>query len=92
MSDMNDQFDQMKYFRDALIRFNERLGTSMKDLETRHNYVSPHWQDDMRKDYDRQWEPLDNIMKRYLTHEGRAYVEFLSIKMHALGLYLGRGY
>ncbi len=85
---MNDQYQQMGYFRDELIRFNERLGDSMRELSSRHNTVSPLWQDDMRKDYDRQWQPLNEIMKRYLSHESRAYVEFLSIKLHALRGYL----
>lgn len=85
---MNDQYEQMRIFRDALIRFNEQLGGSMRELESRHDHVSPHWQDDMRKEYDRQWEPLQAIMKRYLTRESRAYVEFLSIKIHALERYL----
>jgi hypothetical protein len=85
---MNDQFEQMRLFQDALIRFNDQLGGSMRELERRHDYVSPHWQDDMRKEYDRQWSPLSDIMKRYLNRESRAYVEFLSIKLHALGRYL----
>lgn len=88
-SNMNDQYQQMGYFRDELMRFNERLKDSMREMESRHGYVSPHWQDDMRKEYDRQWEPLNEIMKRYLQHESRAYVEFLSIKLHALARYLG---
>lgn len=91
MSNMNDQFEQMGYFCDALIRFNEQLQASMRELETHHEQVSPHWQDDMRKDYDRQWQPLTEMMQRYLRRESRNYVEFLTIKHHALGRYLYGG-
>lgn len=85
---MNDQFEQMGLFQDALIRFNDQLRGSMRELERRHDHVSPHWQDDMRKEYDRQWEPLSNIMKRYLNRESQAYVEFLHIKLRSLRIYL----
>ena len=91
MSNMNDQFEQMGYFRDALIRFNENLKASMRDLGKHHEDVSPHWQgDDMWKEYQSQWQPLDESMQRYLKKESIDYVEFLSIKQHALGRYLGR--
>lgn len=87
-SNMNDQYQQMGYFRESLIQFNTQLKGSMNELATYHDHVSPHWQDDMRKTYDQQWRPLDATMKRYLNHEGPKYVEFLSIKLHALRCYL----
>lgn len=88
---MDDQFEQMQYFRDALMRFNEQLRGSMTDLERQHENVSPHWQDEMRRQYDSQWQPLDSMMKHYLNVEAPSYVEFLSIKIHALGRYLRGG-
>jgi len=90
MSDanMDDQLQQMEWFTNELMRFNERLATSMNDLETQHEYVSPLWQDTMRLSYNREWEPLGQIMRGYLDREARDYVEFLHIKMHALRGYL----
>ncbi|MBX2998823.1 MAG: hypothetical protein KF893_09965 [Caldilineaceae bacterium] len=85
---MDEQYAQMRIFRDGLIGFNERLKASMHDLQARHDHISPHWQDEMRKEYDSQWEPLQDVMKRYIGHESRSYVEFLSIKLHALERYL----
>jgi len=88
---MDEQFEQMQYFQNALIKFNEQLSNSMRDLESRHEQVSPHWQDAMRREYDSQWTPLDETMKHYLRSEGPGYVEFLTIKVHALGRYLNGG-
>ncbi len=85
---MNEQYEQLILFREQLIRFNEALKSSMIDLQNSHDYVDRWWRDDMRKAYDHQWEPLKEMMNRYINHEGRAYVEFLSIKIHKLEQYL----
>lgn len=85
---MDDQYREMKLFQQQLIEFNMRLHDTMRDLEQRHEHVSPMWQDEMRKHYDLQWEPLYQGMKRYQEHDARAYVEFLTIKLHALERYL----
>jgi len=42
----------------------------------------------MRLTYDRDWLPLEEGMKHYLTVEAPDYVEFLHIKIHALRGYL----
>ncbi len=88
---MDDQYREMVSFTKALVAFNERMKASMRDLEARHDAVSPHWQDEMRKTYDQHWEPLDEMMKNYLRNEGPRYVEFLHIKMHVLERYLRGG-
>jgi len=85
---MDDQHREMQNFRQSLIEFNESLKRSMLDLKTQHERLSPLWDDEMRRHYDAQWEPLYNMMRRYVEAEGRDYVEFLSIKMHALEQYL----
>lgn len=88
---MDDQYREMVNFTKALVSFNERLSTTMGDLEARHESVSPHWQDEMRKTYDSHWQPLDEMMTHYLRREGPSYVEFLHIKMRALERYLRGG-
>jgi len=85
---MNEQLDQLLRFRDQLIRFNMALRHSMHDLQKSHDHVSPMWHDDMRKDYDAQWEPLQEMLRHYDRKEGPSYVEFLSIKIHKLENYL----
>lgn len=88
---MDDQFIQMQRFHHALTEFNEHLGSSVKDIEARHEYVSPHWQDEMRKHYDSVWGPFEATMKRYIESEGPNYVQFLIIKIQALRRYLQGG-
>jgi hypothetical protein len=81
----------MVNFRKELIDFNMRLRSSLHDLTRAHEHVSPHWQDEMRRHYDAQWEPLREMLQHYDQHEGRDYVEFLSHKMHKLEGYLFGG-
>lgn len=88
---MDDQYREMVNFRKALTEFNMRLGASMRDLQERHDNVSPHWQDEMRRHYDAQWKPLHETMSFYVAVEGRSYVEFLSVKLNALERYLCGG-
>lgn len=88
---MDDQYREMVNFRQSLIEFNMRLKDSMRDLQERHDYVSPHWQDEMRRHYDAQWTPLRETINHYNAVEGRSYVDFLSIKLNALERYLRGG-
>lgn len=85
---MDDTFQQLQHFKSALENFNEQLRNSMNDLESKHSHVSPHWQDQMRKDYDALWEPLHETMVHYINKQGPAYEQFLSEKLRALGRYL----
>jgi uncharacterized protein YukE len=88
---MDDQFIQMQNFHRALNSFNEHLRSSVADLESKHEQVSPHWQDEMRKHYDSLWDRFDEAMKRYVGSDGPNYVEFLTIKLQALRRYLQGG-
>lgn len=88
---MDDQYREMKVFKDALIDFNARLKASVQDLQKNHDHISPHWQDEMRRHYDAQWLPLHDVMSHYIHNESRDYVEFLHIKIHALERYMYGG-
>ena len=85
---MDEQYAEMRRFRDALNRFNEQLRGSMRDLQAQHDKVNRYWQDSMRRTYDAQWEPLDQQMKHYLEREGPGYLDFLSRKIRSLEGYL----
>lgn len=85
---MNEQLDRLRAFQRQLISFNKALRQSMHDLEKSHDHVDPMWRDDMRKDYDKQWKPFHEMLVNYNKREGPRYVEFLSIKIHALERYL----
>ncbi|MBK9926325.1 MAG: hypothetical protein IPP66_13675 [Anaerolineales bacterium] len=88
---MDEQYAQMQNFQRALIGFNENLSASLSELQAQHDNVSPHWQDEMRKHYDSVWGPFQETMKHYVASEGPGFVEFLTIKLHALGRYLQGG-
>lgn len=88
MDGMDEQYFAMQNFRQLLIQFNESLQSSVSQLEAQHDRVSPHWQDEWRKEYDAIWGPFEETMKRYVGSEGPNYVEFLNIKSEALRRYL----
>lgn len=88
---MDEQYERMVYFRKDLIAFNERLKSSLADLQRHHDEVSPLWQDAMRKHYDVIWDPFKQNMSHYVKSEAPGYVEFLTHKMYDTERYL-RGY
>jgi hypothetical protein len=90
---MDDQYEQMGLFQKVLIDFNQRLRVSMIELRDRHEAIAGMWQDNMRREYDRHWTPLEEEMNHYIGSEGPGYVEFLSLKHQALHRYLfGEGF
>lgn len=85
---MDEQHCEMKLFLDDFIEFNTRLRSALNELRQRHEYLSPIWQDEMRRHYDAQWQPFYETISHYDQVEGKSYVEFLAIKLHALERYL----
>jgi uncharacterized protein YukE len=85
---MDETYFLMRNFHGALARFNASLRASVANLEAEHDKVSPHWQDQWRRDYDAIWNPFEETMKRYIDVDGPSYVEFLNIKSEALWRYL----
>ena len=85
---LDDQYEEMQKFLNGLITFNEGLKASLVELQTQHDHVSPLWQDEMRRNYDKIWGPFQDVMKHYVASEGPGFVEFLSIKLRTLGRYL----
>ncbi len=88
---LDEQFEQMHHFSQALESFNERLRISMTDLTDRHEAVSPIWQDSFRRTYDMEWNPFEEHMKMYLQREALAYSQFLETKLKYLQAYLFGG-
>jgi uncharacterized protein YukE len=85
---MDEQFEQMQYFAQALNTFNDRLKSSMIDLSSKHAFVDPLWQDAFRKRYDAEWDAFKTSMELYIAREAPAYTEFLQQKLIALRNYL----
>ena len=88
---MDETYVQMQNFERTLRSFNEHLKSSLRELHSQHETVSPHWQDEMRKHYDFVWGPFQETMNHYIASEGPSYVEFLNIKLYALRRYLQGG-
>lgn len=85
---LDETYEQMQSFLQALEEFNDSLRTSLTELEAQHDRVSPLWNDQNRRNYDAIWGPFLQTMKHYNVSEGPGYVEFLNIKLHALRRYL----
>lgn len=90
-SNMDDQFRHMDIFYRELVEFNQNLVTSWSDTKKHHESVNPYWKDEMRKEYDATWEPLEETMKHYLEVETGKYTRFLESKLQALRRYLYGG-
>lgn len=88
---MDEQYAMMMQFERSLSDFNASLRMSLSELESAHANVSPHWQDEMRRQYDALWGTFLETMKHYDRSEGPSYVEFLNIKIHALRRFLYGG-
>lgn len=88
---MDDQYEQMIRFTRSLEQFNEKLNNSIRDLEEKHSIVAPLWQDEMRKNYDLEWQPLHERMVNYARVESQRYIEFLRTKARLLERYLRGG-
>ena len=89
---MDEVMLTMRAFEEQLELFNERLTQSMAQLQEHHSAVSPLWQDEMRREYDVKWLPLEDAIKRYETVVGPSYVEVLLTKLRHLRGYLYGSY
>ena len=90
---MDKVFEQMQLFSKELIEFNLSLKRSMAILDQHHREIDPIWNaqdDNFRREYDKQWDPLYEGMQNYIKKEAPRYVEFLQIKLHSLRKYLNR--
>lgn len=85
---MDEVNRRMSDFLKELERFNEIMKSSIQDVHSNHEKVNPHWQDEMRRQYDAQWREFDEFMKRYLSADSKKYEEFLRRKKRLLKQYL----
>jgi hypothetical protein len=85
---LDEQFEQMRYFAEALEVFNERLRASVVDLSHKHDTINPLWQDSFRRKYDLEWNEFEERMKAYIQREAPTYTQFLEDKLKNLYSYL----
>jgi len=85
---MDDVLVVLDNFKQELEVFNDNLKLSFEELEKQHDHVAPLWQDEMQKEYDGKWQPLQEKMDQYLKAGGQGYVEGLIQKIEAAKRYL----
>ena len=85
---MDEQHRELNNFTASLGEFNQQLASSLRDLTERHEAVSPMWQDEMRRGYDAEWIPLNEMLQRYVGVEAGRYMSFLEEKIQAVRRYL----
>jgi hypothetical protein len=85
---MDDLFEHMRTFWQALARFQASLEASAAELQARHDAVDPLWQDEARRFYDLHYGPLHAMLEQYLRVQGPDYLRFLEEKLRAIDAYL----
>jgi hypothetical protein len=85
---MDDVFERMLAFRQALITFAQHLDESLADTSRHHDHIDGMWNDSTRRQYDDAWAPLQETVDSFLKQDCPTYVEFLDQKLSALNDYL----
>ena len=85
---MDDVMKTMDAFEQQLEQFNERLHKSMSVLKEHHEAALPLWQDNMQREYNTTWLPLEESIERYIGFVGPTYVDGLRTKLQHLRTYL----
>lgn len=85
---MDEVYERMAAVERELEEFNARLRASFLIVRESHDAVLPLWQDAMKREYDRTWEPLEETMRDYVERVGPLYVETLLERVRAAARYL----
>ena len=85
---MDDIFERARALEVGLQQFNTHLQAGFEELNRSHAYVSPLWDDEMRRVYDQKWLPLEESIDEYIHRVGPEYVEFLIDRLKHLQSYL----
>lgn len=89
MANMDEVEIALNRFSESLTRFNQVIRQSYsQDLKRSHDQVSPLWQDQMRKNYDQTWRPLEEELNNYIKNVSPRYVDTLLVRIKALKAYL----
>ena len=88
MSSMDDVFERMIAFREALRTFSEHLDDSLSEISRHHDHIDAMWNDSTRRRYDEAWTPLEESIDEFVKHSCPNYLEFLDQKLAALHDYL----
>jgi len=88
---MDEVYQQLQQFSQALQQFHEQMERSMHDLNERFDRIEPLWQDQARRDHDAGWGEALVIIKIFLVMTGHTFIAFFAEKIIQLAQYLFGG-
>lgn len=81
-----------KRLLDQMEEVTQKLSALFKDVRAADAAVAPHWDDDMKRDYQRQYAPAEESLERFLNDTGPRYTNYLQNSVAHLEKYAGRRY
>jgi len=89
---MNELYEELKQFIQALHMFNSEMATDWDELQIAWNHAAELWtDDDTRRRFEAEWGELATALRMYRQQHGERYEEFLMRKKWQLDAYFGRG-
>jgi predicted metal-dependent hydrolase len=88
MTSLDDVFEQMRLFQQALAEFNEEVRVSAESLGKAHDEVSGLWRDAAAARYQQAYEPLAHSLDEYLRAGAPQFERFIETKVRQLERYL----
>ena len=85
---MDDVYENLKSLEQGLEQFNEHLRNHFAEVMQAHDHLQPEWDDEMRREYDITWQPMQDSMEEYIHQIGPNYVGYLVQQLHHLRAYL----
>jgi len=88
MSSLDEVFEQMRLFDQALREFNAQLRASSTTLAQAHEQTTSLWKDAAALRYLQVYEPLAQSLDEYLRSGAPRFEQFLQAKIAQLEQYL----
>ena len=88
MSSLDEVFEQMRLFDQALREFNTELRASQSALRRAHEQTTSLWKDAAAVRYLQVYEPLAQSLDEYLRAGAPRFEQFLQAKVAQLEQYL----
>lgn len=85
---LDDTFEYLRAFGQALAAFNQELMASANDLHKSDEQIGALWRDEGSKPYRQQYEPLSESLDRYLRSDAPRFEHFMEMKIRQLSMYL----
>lgn len=85
---LDDVYEQMRAFEQALLAFNEALRVSAADLRKSDEEIAAIWRDEAAARYRQIYAPLTESLDRYIGADAPRFEHFLQAKVRQLGVFL----